>query len=384
MAKLEYFPTAGPIQADKYPFVRDNYNKYGEQNGFVYDPWTDQYWQDPKIASDYYEQTGFTEPAPKEPSLTEQLLPVAATAGTIGAAQGFFENPSGFIGGLGDIGNKVAGLFGMGNGGAAAAPAAATSATSAPAAAALAAPSTPSLISATPMSASAAPAATPGLFSLSSMLPAAGVAAIGAYTANKGMDAYKKGQGKGLLGGLKAGIKEAGPLSFVPVLGQLPWAAGAVGGLLGDGDKWKTEKRKLSKLKDQGVYLPDNLLSSMPKGGRSRDELINKTLASDFIGRDSQGNWVNNAFASTRDEKFLRPEDIVNYSAFAERDPSWFKKPLDQRLAEAKRYLDAGAVKEEKGTIKLNDKKLAAAPTPTAPPTAADAKKKNSGRPVPK
>lgn len=61
----------------------------------------------------------------------------------------------------------------------------------------------------------------------------AAVGAIGAYTASKGLDAWNNGKNKGVMGGLKEGIHSAGPLNFVPLLGQLPWAAGAIRGAFG-------------------------------------------------------------------------------------------------------------------------------------------------------
>lgn len=138
---------------------------------------------------------------------------------------------------------------------------------------------------------------------------------------------------------------------------------------LGDGNKWQTEGNRLGDLNDNGVYLPDNWKELTPQHGRSFDEMQNKNYADDYIGRDAQGNWVNNKFNQSRDVKDLRGEDIVNYATFAEHDPEWFKKPLDQRLGIANDLLGQGLVSEGHGSVDVNWDKYnptAAASTPAA------------------
>jgi hypothetical protein len=111
----------------------------------------------------------------------------------------------------------------------------------------------------------------------------------------------------------------------------------------------------------------------MPTKGRKLEDLIRKDVPADFIGRDPAGNWVNNKFAKSRNVADLRGEDIVNYSAFAEHDPQWFSKPLEERLKLANERLAAGAVKEHHGTIDVQFDKPSqpeakpAQPVPGAP-----------------
>lgn len=92
---------------------------------------------------------------------------------------------------------------------------------------------------ASPVNMSSAPPATAGSWyaSIAPYLQGGAVAAIGAYTASKGYEALKNSEfsSKNPITGLKEGIKAAGPLNFVPVLGQLPWAAGALGAMFGSG-----------------------------------------------------------------------------------------------------------------------------------------------------
>lgn len=132
---------------------------------------------------------------------------------------------------------------------------------------------------------------------------------------------------------------------------------GTVGyfGNFGDFDRWKTEGDSLRKLKDDGVYVPENLLAAMPTKGRTKEELVEL----------AQATGGNVKFAGSRDEKDLSGADIVNYSAFAKNDPNWFTKPLDQRISLAQSLLDAGAVREHHGTIDIDWNKAPGATPPT-------------------
>ena len=193
-------------------------------------------------------------------------------------------------------------------------------------------------------------------------LGAAG-AALGTYGALKGIhEKNPMGAGLGALGaglGINAMGFALGPAGWAAML-----AAPVAGALINkhlDKDEWKTESKRLNKLKKNGTFVPEALLASMPTAGRSKSELLNRAYAADFIGRGSGNEWVNNKFSQSRNESDLRPEDIVGYSTFAEKDKDWFNKPLDVRLAEAKKALDAGAVREHKGTIDVDWNKIAAA-----------------------
>jgi hypothetical protein len=150
--------------------------------------------------------------------------------------------------------------------------------------------------------------------------------------------------------------------------------------------EWKQEKNKLNKLSEGGTFIPPGLIESMPTKGRKLEDLIVKDLPADFVGRDPQGNWVNNKFATTRNVKDLQGTDIVNYSAFAENDPQWFTKPLDERIAIADQALAAGAVKEHHGTIDVNFSKFtpgqAPAPQPGQPPAPAPTPPPAIGKPL--
>lgn len=182
-------------------------------------------------------------------------------------------------------------------------------------------------------------------------LGAAGVAA-GAYT---GMEQFK-GIGNIIKGDKLTPFQQG---ALFAGTGGLSVVYNHAAKLFGDGDKWKTESKNLHRLKDKGIFIPDNLLNSMPTKGRSKDELVRKDLPDDFIGTDANGEWVNNKFARSRDVKDLRATDIVNYSAFADEYNDWFDRPLDERLQIADAYLKAKAVKEGKGTITLDHERYA-------------------------
>lgn len=95
-----YNPTPGPKNPGKYPFVGPSYQYYGEQQGYIYDPYSDNYVPDPKVQNQYYEDAGIKE---EDPSYMDALIPVAATGVTYGLAQGFANNPDGFMTGIGNM-----------------------------------------------------------------------------------------------------------------------------------------------------------------------------------------------------------------------------------------------------------------------------------------
>jgi hypothetical protein len=98
----------------------------------------------------------------------------------------------------------------------------------------------------------------------------AAVALIGAYTAKKGYDAYKNSQysSKNPMTGFKEGLKAAGPLKYVPVLGQVPALAGAVGAMFGSGkDKDQHARDQIRKtMIDSGIIDSNYMLNGMDIG----------------------------------------------------------------------------------------------------------------------
>lgn len=416
---MAYKPSKpGAQDPSRYPFVGQNYSNWGEQTGFIYDPYRDAYMPDRSAAQNYYQSQGLVKPdvpgadtvkspnghtyswqngqwvdvTPKQPGLIEQAMPLgfaalAVEGGKQGAQAlpGLFSSGGLFSGGAAPVAQGAAsgtgaaassggvGLLGSGGAGAAA-------------------------TGGTAGGAAGTSAAAPGL--LSSAAPVALPAAAGAYMVGGailgGHDALKEwrkgNQSQGLARGTNAILNPTtGYIGRIPGLGSedVQNALGSLAGnpfamyraaekLFGFGDqnKWKTERRKLDKLKDKGIYVPENLAAANLNKAQGRNAGYRQELGADFIGRDEQGNWVNNKFAQSRNVADLRPEDIVNYSAFAEKDPEWFKKPLDQRLQIADQALQAGAVSEGKGSIKVDWKKVGSQPQPSQLPQG------NQGRPA--
>lgn len=171
------------------------------------------------------------------------------------------------------------------------------------------------------------------------------------------------GRKVGGIGGLTASVGAGLALNAVGIgLGPIGWAGLLVGGIaagglfgsrLGDKDMWKTEGKRIQKLVDGGVEIPDALRhSQMLTRGRSKEELVHKSYPPDFVGMTPEG-WVNNKFALSRDENDLKGQDIWGNAAFFEKfGNDWLKTfNEDQRLAIAQLVIEAGLVREHHGTI---------------------------------
>lgn len=183
-----------------------------------------------------------------------------------------------------------------------------------------------------------------------SILPPVAVAGIGAYTAKKTNDAWQGARGKGAKEGFKQGLKAAGPLKYVPVLGQAPAIAGAISGVLG-GNRTEQEDARRSKLAEQGINLYNG-----DKGWEEKyNAVINPNFAKDFVGADDKGNWVNNKFASTRDESALTGKDIDKYAAWSEMfGDKWFAASDDTRYKIGDEAVKRGLLREHHGTLDVN------------------------------
>lgn len=357
----------GPKNPGKYPApVGQNYNRYGEQPGYVYNPYTDKYLPDPKVQGEYLQSQGLGEP--KAPGLGETILPIAATAGALYGAQaaapqliGSWSEGEGLLGGIKDTLG-----FGSGSSDVAALDAAASQA-GASAGATTALPATPEMIGeatgnigAGGIGGAGAPAAPPGLGMQALGYGGAALGAYNAFEGIKGKDPIQAGLGGA---GVWAGLNMAGVGGLAGLTNPIGWGLVAAPTLLalankmGDKDMWKTEGNRLRKLQEGGAYIPEGLLASMPKGGRSKEQLI----------AEAEAAGGNVAFARSRNEKDLTAQDIIGFATFAEKDPEWFNKPLDQQLQVAQQALDSGAVREHHGTIDVDWKKVgapAAAPAP--------------------
>jgi hypothetical protein len=75
----------------KYPFVGPRYQ--GEVTGYIYHPWTDTYYLDPKAQKKWQEDSGVSEPEKKAPGLGSQILPIATIAGATALGNAAIKDP---------------------------------------------------------------------------------------------------------------------------------------------------------------------------------------------------------------------------------------------------------------------------------------------------
>lgn len=221
----------------------------------------------------------------------------------------------------------------------------------------------PEIVSATRVPAAEAAGAGVGPYIGAAGIPIAG------YGVYEGIKHQNPAQG-GLAGaGLGLSLGAAAPLLGLST-GPLGWGAlglmalggaglGAGGAFLAgmfDRDMWKTEGKRLNKLVDDGVNIPDELMGATQlTKGRSKQELVNLEQS-----KVDQGMYGNPTFAQSRKESDLNPQDIWGTAAMFEKfGNDWLGKFSEQdRLNIAQKALDAGAVREHHGTIDIDWNKV--------------------------
>jgi hypothetical protein len=175
--------------------------------------------------------------------------------------------------------------------------------------------------------------------------------AIGAYDVLSNKKHGWGGAAEGALSGAGIGMTVGGPVGA---------AIGApVGGLVGyfgnfgDKNRFQDEYKAAQKLRDNGVNWGFN--QGMPSKGRSINDLV--AFEQDKVNKGQYGNV---AFAKSRNEKDLKPEDIWGYSAFGEKyGNDWLGKFSEQQRRDiAQKTLDSGAVDEHHGTISVDWNKV--------------------------
>ncbi len=339
--------TRHPSPSPKYPFVGDNYLKYGEQAGYVYYPYDDSYYIDKKAAQKYAEDSGQVE-KPKEPAgLGTVLAGTAGLAGLTAAAQqggrGIINAITGTkaidpVAGLGSTITDAAttqatnqGLLGLGGN---------TAASTAPQGVGTA------LNGGTIMT-DGTVTGSPGM--ISGVMSNLG--SLGGLTG--------AGVGAGVLGGIALGAKGAKDLlQGNETKGGLDWASRATlgiatGGLselarfagLGRKPTTEVEDKKLEDLKAKGLLDPSFTIT---KEDRSRAEQL-RDLEKMGAVDEKKRKWL-----ETGDEQYLTGQDLQGYAAFLEKDP----KDVNNRVKLAEDALRAGAVNEHHGTIDVDWKKL--------------------------
>lgn len=185
-------------------------------------------------------------------------------------------------------------------------------------------------------------------------LGAAGTA-LGAYMAAQGiknkdpMGAALGGAGAGL--GLNAMGYALGPWGWAAMLAAP--AAGALINKMTDKDRWKEEQSAVDKLAKDGVIGWEQYAATQPRlsMGRSKGELLDIERA-----KAAAGQYANEKFAQSRDEKDLRGKDIWGFSAFGKKfGNDWFGSFSEKQREEiAQKAIDENAVNETRGQIKVN------------------------------
>jgi hypothetical protein len=181
----------------------------------------------------------------------------------------------------------------------------------------------------------------------------AGLGAYGVYNATQmnnkrkaGLTGGLSGAGMGLGMGMAAPLVGLGPLGW-GALGLMALGGGALGGGLGAGLAHKTTKQKQAE-----------------RWGDLLDK--NYTGVSDWYNamqnNPQPSGDVNTQFEETRDEKFLRPQDIWGSADVinAAGNDYFGKWDFDKRKAFSQALLDQKLVNEKKGGIYVDDEKAKA------------------------
>lgn len=88
---------AGPQNPGRYPFTGPNYSLYGEQPGYVYNPYDDQYYIDKQTYEEHLYDTGQAERPEDPPSAGESLAYGAGAVAAAAAAQQLGTAAAGYL-----------------------------------------------------------------------------------------------------------------------------------------------------------------------------------------------------------------------------------------------------------------------------------------------
>ena len=68
------------------PFIGPRYQ--GNQPGYIYYPYTDSYYVDPRAAKQLGQSQGYIAPDPKQQSMSDMVIPIGAAAGALYLGKG--------------------------------------------------------------------------------------------------------------------------------------------------------------------------------------------------------------------------------------------------------------------------------------------------------
>lgn len=117
------------------------------------------------------------------------------------------------------------------------------------------------------------------------------------------------------------------------------------------GSATEQEDKRRANLVKKGI----NAFQFNPGMEEKYNATIREDLPPDFVGFDKDGNWVNNKFASTRDESSLTGRDIDKYAAFSEQfGNDWGNATDDTRFKIGDEAIKRGLLREHHGTLDVN------------------------------
>lgn len=320
-------PAPGPITPNKYtakgyPPPGPKYMKFGEQPGYIYDPYNDTYAEDPRVQKQDLQDQGLIPKDPKPTTLQSTIVPLGLAAGTIAASQGI---------GSGIVKDGLAKTIGID--GLLGPTGSANVATTTTQGAGLMSPSVAGAgVITNPVTGEAigtAVPAAPGAFSLGGIgsagnvyLPAVG--AVGAYDVLSHDVGPLRGLGEGAASGAMIG-SYLGPEAIIPgaIIG------GTIGGVKGLMEKPSTKEIQSARWKAAGVADP--------------------------YGKAGHDFFAGTGGEQSRDEKFLTPDAIrVNPDNY-NNVPDWDKWSPEMQTQFLAQMLKAGKVQEKKGGIYYDD-----------------------------
>ena len=327
MAKVpNYAPPPGPQQPNKYKFVGNNYRIHGEQPGFRYDPYTDQYYADRRTDAQIEAEE---RAAAGPPGLFETVAPIAGLGVAYYGGKAIGEKLPGAISSMWDSGGAEAAKE-LGS--------AVTTATDATAGAAGIVPDV-GAFSGTPAEALGA---STGMFDLAGvgsagnvLLPAAG--AIGAY------DVLANDRGP-VRGGLQGAASGAAIGSYFGPAGAgigagIGGSIGLIKGLLGDHEATKeVQERHWGKLAKSG-------------------DAATQQYAQQYLQHVERGPSDGPKFNELKSSGQLKPEHVWGgYGMFKTFGADWLNKySEEQRRQISQAMIDAGLIDQKKGDLVVND-----------------------------
>lgn len=116
------------------------------------------------------------------------------------------------------------------------------------------------------------------------------------------------------------------------------------------GPRTNIEEKRWERLKEAGFDVP----KWVDQGKQAKFDVKREDLGKDFVGYDPQGNWVNNKFAHSRDEKDLTAQDLQQYAVMPETFGSlWKGASQEARDQVANMALTDAKLRERLGTLEM-------------------------------